>query len=629
MAELPLDKVLEFLKRVRPFSELPEKTLRNVAKTLLIDYFPKGKIVLSPESADAPYLYLVFSGVARCFVNNQYEEKTIRYVSEMDHFGGDIIVTGQSTETFQVVEDMICYLIREEVFHSLEQEYDGFRHYFQLLTDTLTAQIWDWMESQESAPPVSWREKMRSSQFRTSIDTLIGREPVSCDRDTTASEIARIMTVSGVGSVIVTENGNPVGIVTKNDLTEKVLARQRGSDVTAATIMSANLVSMEHTGSCFEASLRMLENHCRHMVAMKDGALFGVISQHDLILLQGANPIAVVGAIDKQEGIEGIKKCVRDMSIVQQALIGEGGRIEDIWALMTSFRDALTRRLIVLAISDLRKEGKEPPIVEFCWITFGTPGRKETLLRKNFLEGCLYKDPDDNEKENTRSYFRELTKRVKTGLLQCNLLHDNYGMVLCSPESAWKRRIMALVQGQTALSSDYLRMFDFRGVVDQRDMIQGFRNDLFSEARKNEDFLLRMKAKNNPDSIPFCFYGDEVVSEQGRTDTVRLKKDVLVPLTDAVRALGIENNLVSYSTAGRIRDLLDLGILSAQTARDLQTAYAWLIEMSLHRALEAKQGVDWLLDPRECTSDEKRLLTDCFRLVRDFLASASSRLAMH
>jgi len=86
---------------------------------------------------------------------------------------------------------------------------------------------------------------------------------------------------------------------------------------------------------------------------------------------------------------------------------------------------------------------------------------------------------------------------------------------------------------------------------------------------------------------------------------------------------------MAYSTTGRIRELWDQGVLSAQHARDLQTTYEWVVEMSLHRALEAKHGLDWILDPKECTSDEKRLLTECFRLVREFVVSASSGITLH
>ncbi len=623
MADLPLDKVLDFLKRVYPFSELEDATLKDVARTLLIDYFPKGETVLSPLTGGSSFLYLVFSGLARCFREDGSGGETLRYVSEKDHFGSEMILTGQCSYTAQVEEDMICYLVRAEVFTDLCERFEGFRQYFQTMSDTLSVQIWDWMAAQESAPPQAWREKMRASQFKTPIDALIGRPPVCCKPETTVSEIARLMTVTGVGSVIITENGTPVGIVTKNDLTEKVLARRRGFDVPVSQIMSKGLVSMDHKGSCFEASLRMLQNRCRHMVAMKDGGLFGVVSQYDLILLQGANPIAVVGAIDKQKGLAGLKKCVYDMSIVQQALLAEGGRIEDIWALMTTFRDTLTSRLLVLGIEELRKQGKEPPVVEYCWMTFGTPGRKETLLRKNFLEGFVYKDPAPEQKKETQSYAKALTLAVKRGLLECGLLHGKDSRVLCLPESEWRSTIMALVEGRTLPNSDNLRLFDFRGVLEQGEMIDSFRAHIFKDAGRKPDFLRRVKGNNHPDFIPLCFYGDRVVTTAGYSDTIRLKKDVLVPLTDAVRTMALEKGVMAFSTLERIRDLWDLGVLSAQKARDLQTTYAWLVEMSLYRALEAKHGVDWMLDPRDCTSDEKRLLAECFRLAREFVKSAA------
>jgi len=94
--------------------------------------------------------------------------------------------------------------------------------------------------------------------------------------------------------------------------------------------------------------------------------------------------------------------------------------LPQIWALMSTFRDTLTRRLIVLAIEEMRKRGKELPVLNFCWITFGTPGRKETnfcwitfgtpgrketLLRENYLEGFIYKDPQGGLKDETVDYL--------------------------------------------------------------------------------------------------------------------------------------------------------------------------------------------------------------------------------
>jgi len=623
MVDLPLDKVQGFLEKVRPFSELPKGTLKEVARTLLIDYFPKGEVIFCPGTADNAFLYLVFSGVARCFTENGSEKNTLRYVSETDHFGSEMLLTGKCCYTAEVQEDMICYLVRSQVFKDLESRFDGFREYFRTMIEPLSVQISTYQECGQTVSARPWREKMSASQFETSIDTLIGREAVCCEPKTTVSEIARLMALTGVGSVIVRNETVPVGIVTKNDLTEKILARQRGGNVPASQVMTKSLVSMDHKGSCFEASLRMLENRCHHMVAIKEGKLFGVISQHDLILLQGANPIAVVGAIDKQKDVSGLKKCVRDMSIVQQVMLGEGGRIGDIWALMTNFRDTLTKRLLVLAIEDLRKKGKEPPIFEFSWLTFGTPGRKETLLRENVLEGFMYKDPARGQKADAESYVRELSGMVKHGLLECGLLHKDNGKVLCLPQSKWRQQITDFVDGKILLDSKRLRMLDFRGVLEQWGMVDGFRKFVFKDLVPRGSFLDRVKARNDPDAVPLCFYGDLVLTANGFRETLGLKQDVLAPLGDAVRALAMGNGVMTLSTIERLRGLCEKGVVSADQAADLEAVYTWVMELGLLRALEEKRGLDWILEPRRCTSDEKRLLTEGFRVIRNFIKQTS------
>ncbi|MBW2195191.1 MAG: CBS domain-containing protein [Deltaproteobacteria bacterium] len=628
MMELPLDKVLDFLKRVSPFSGLPEPALKDVVGTLLIDYFPRGEVIVSSGNEEEPFLYLVFSGVARCFAENGSTTEILRYVSKGDHFGSEIILTGRCDYTAEVQEDMICYLVRPEVFKDLQGRFEGFEQYFRiLLEDPLGAQISACVEAHgKSDFPMSWREKMTASPFETSIDVLARKEPVCCERQTAVSEVAGIMGVSGVGSVIVMEDGTPVGIVTKNDLIQKILARQRSSDIAVSEIMTKALISMDHKGSCFEASLRMLENRCHHMVATKRDRIQGVISQQDLILLQGANPVAVVGGIEKQEDISGIKKCIKDIFVVQQVLLAQGGRIEDIWALMSTFRDRLTMRLLALGIEELKRKGKEFPVFDFSWVTFGTPGRRETLLRKNCLEGFIYKDPEDdvdNRQESAISYVKQLALMVREGLLECGLLHKKNGRVLCLPESRWRRHMMSLMDGKTPITSDHLRMFDIRGVLEQREMIDSFRAFVIGNAARKQEFLDRVKGRNNPDVVPLCFYGNKVVTSNGYAKKLALKNEVLTPLVDAVRVLALEKGVMAFSTIERIKALSQEGVLTAEKASDLQSAYGWLMEITLYKALEAENSLDWILDPYECSSDEKRLLTECFRLIRDFVQTAS------
>ncbi|RLB93143.1 MAG: hypothetical protein DRH50_08435 [Deltaproteobacteria bacterium] len=624
MMELPLDKVMAFLKAVCPFSELPEPVLKGIVRTLLIEYFPEGEVILSAGPVDNAFLYLVSSGVTHCFKKDGAKVTTLRYVSERDHFGSETILTGRCRYTVQVVEDTICYLLKPEVFKELEGRFDGFRQYFQTINSPLSVQIAEHIAFREksSLQQLPGRVNETSSQFKTSIGMLVSREPVCCGLKTTASEIARIMAFSGVGSVIVAEKETPLGIVTKNDLTAKVLARGRKSDIPASEIMSKNLLSLDRNDSCFEASLRMVENHCHHMVVTKEDRLYGVISQHDLILLQGANPVAVVGSIYKQKDVAGIKKCVRDMSIVQEVLLREGGRMPQIWALMSTFRDTLTRRLIVLAIEEMRKRGKELPVLNFCWITFGTPGRKETLLRENYLEGFIYKDPQGGLKDETVDYLKTLCAMVKDGLVECGLLDRKHGQVLCLSESKWREWFDGLMAGETPLDADNLRTFDFRGVCEEGKTVEELRQYVFEAARHKPRFLNQLRMRTNPTLIPVCFYRDQVVGSGTKRETLNLRNEVLTPLVGVVRLMALERGIMAFSTIERLRALCELGAIDGEKGKDLETGYEWFVRHCLQKALYEKRPLDWAVEPGKLSPDERRLYVESFRLVRDFVAGS-------
>jgi len=624
LAELPLDKVLDFLRKVRPFSQLPDPLLKDAATTLLIEYFPREKTILFPGVVTNPFLYLVFSGVGRCFSETDAGVETLRYVSEGDHFGSETIITGECEHGVQVQEDMICYLVKPEVFMDVAHSSDEFSSYFNALHDSLGHQISGHRDYQsETVPPQALWDKTSSSQFKTPIRALIGREPVCCEPHTTVGEIARIMERTGVGSVIVVENEKPAGIITKNDLTWKILARERGSDIHASEIMSANPVAMDFSESCFEASIRMVENRCHHMLATQDGKLRGVISQHDLILLQGANPVAVVQGVDKQTDLAGIKTCVDQMSIVQQGLLAQGGRMDEVWTLMSSFRDALTRRLLVLAIEELRNEGREPPVLEFAWMTFGTPGRRETLLSSNFLEGFIYKDDNGVHKDESQDYVTTLVSVVQEGLVACGLLDRHHGKVLCIPESQWEEQLVFFEDEEAYPNEDPFRVLDLRGISEHQELVDRFRERATKAICQRPGLLDQMRASHDAAAIPQGIYRDKIVTSRGQQDRLNLRQSMLIPLVSAVRLLVLERGITAISTKNRIEALSSLGVLDREIAKDLQVIYPWLVEICLQRALNEGKPLDWMLDLHQCSSEEKRLLSESFRMVKETVEKAS------
>jgi CBS domain-containing protein len=359
------------------------------------------------------------------------------------------------------------------------------------------------------------------------------------------------------------------------------------------------------------------------MLATQEGKLRGVISQHDLILLQGANPVAVVQGVDKQTDLAGIKTCVDQMSIVQQGLLAQGGRMDEVWTLMTSFRDALTRRLLALAIEALRNEGKEPPVLEFCWMTFGTPGRRETLLSSNFLEGFIYKDGNVGNTDEMQDYVAALVSIVKDGLVACGLLDRHHGKVLCIPESQWEDQLVFLQDEKAYPNEDPFRVLDLRGIGEQQELVDRFRDQATKAICQRPGLLDQMRGLHDASAIPQGIYRDKIVTSKGQQSRFNLRQNMLTPLVSAVRLLVLERGITAISTKDRIEALSSLDVIDREIAKDLQAIYPWLVEICLQRALNEGKPLDWMLDLHQCSSEEKRLLSESFRMVKETVEKAS------
>lgn len=94
----------------------------------------------------------------------------------------------------------------------------------------------------------------------------------------------RMMKDYKVGSLLVTRNGEYVGIFTETDLTRRVVAEGLAPSTTAVgSVMSFPVVTIEGGESLLEAYNLMDEKGIRHLAVTAEGRIVGVISIRDLI----------------------------------------------------------------------------------------------------------------------------------------------------------------------------------------------------------------------------------------------------------------------------------------------------------------------------------------------------------
>jgi CBS domain-containing protein/Tfp pilus assembly protein PilZ len=116
------------------------------------------------------------------------------------------------------------------------------------------------------------------------IKTYMSAEVRTIDGTETIRAAARKMQEHAVGSLLILKNGKEVGIVTRTDMTHKVVAEGIDPETRPVeSIMTSPLIFIDSEASIEEADALMNEKQVRHLVVTENGRVAGVVSVRDFI----------------------------------------------------------------------------------------------------------------------------------------------------------------------------------------------------------------------------------------------------------------------------------------------------------------------------------------------------------
>ncbi|MFL6568950.1 MAG: CBS domain-containing protein [Chthoniobacterales bacterium] len=110
------------------------------------------------------------------------------------------------------------------------------------------------------------------------------REVYSIPPDATVYDAVSLMADKNVGALLVTKDGELVGIISERDYTRKVMLRgKRSRETQVSEIMSTNLTTVEPKESVDHCLKFMTDKRIRHLPVVKEGEICGVVSIGDLV----------------------------------------------------------------------------------------------------------------------------------------------------------------------------------------------------------------------------------------------------------------------------------------------------------------------------------------------------------
>jgi CBS domain-containing protein len=109
------------------------------------------------------------------------------------------------------------------------------------------------------------------------------RKLVTAQPEVSLTDIAKLMRKNRVGSVIITKQRKPVGVLTESDLIKLVA---RGCDMkngVAEDYMNRDVITCDPSITVIDALMVMRSERIRHLPVVVNGNLVGIISLRDLI----------------------------------------------------------------------------------------------------------------------------------------------------------------------------------------------------------------------------------------------------------------------------------------------------------------------------------------------------------
>ena len=604
-------ELVDFLSATPPFSRLSDERIRHVARRLDITYARSGTVVLDIDE-ETGVLYLVRTGAVEL---RDESDTLVARLGEREYFGYPALLTdAPASRKVKTIEDTLLYLIPEEVFDACRAESEAFDGFF---ARAHADRVRDALQQEHQNVP-----------FTQTVRSMISRSPVCAPPDASIQSAAQKMRDARVSSVLITESDRLVGLVTDRDLRNRVVAESVRVSEPVSSVMTHDPWTIDADALAFEALLSMSRHNVHHLPVVDGESLAGMVTSTDLMRLQGDSPVYLVGEVWKQSTVDGLVEVSERIPAVLQHVIDTGARADDATRVVTAVTDAITERLIEMAVDEMG-----PPPVDFAWLALGSQARHEQTAHSDQDNALLLANAFDPEAHD--AYFVDLATFVCDGLDACGYEYCP-GEVMATtdrwrqPLSSWKKTFAGWIREPHPKSVMHSTIFfDMRHVAGSETLTRRLKSFFLDETKRNTIFLASLTANALDNEPPLGFFRQFVLETHGdHADTLDLKHNGVVPIIDLARIYALGAGVDAVNTLRRLSDLADAGGMNAADAADLRDAHEFIASVRLqHQADQIRRGAEPnnYVSPDRLSDFDRRHLKDAFKIVSRMQSAMAQR----
>lgn len=626
MANVVVNRVKEFLKKYPPFSFLSADMLQHVAQEVELMYYAQGEYLFLQGEPAKNYFFVVKDG----FINLTEDRNGITHIMEFCDEGdvfGVLALLGRRPYVLNALaaEDSLLYAVPVVIFEKILQENTQVSLYFAtgfasgkvvVRSDLAQSQMAGRFFTQQSREN---KVTVFSDQvpFRYSPVVLTGHQKE------TVTQAAKKMSERGVGSIVVVDDHRyPVGIITDKDLRNRVLAVDKSPEIPMDEVMSQPVITIDKKCDFSSAYLMMIKNRIHHLVITEDGSprsrVTGIASDHDILLSQGYSPAVIIHTMMKSLDVEELARLRDQAETLLVSYLENEMSINFLSKIISEINDVLIQRAILVAKSKYDAAYPDVSDVTFCFLTLGSEGRGEQLLRTDIDQAIIYEDVEENP-ARTREYLLEIGKEVVEILTACGFQPCPAEIMAsnpqwCQPLSVWKgyfERWILNPDPEALLKTSIF--FDYRPVYGNHELAEALIHHIYTTLNGRKVFLnfLAKNALMNP--APLGFFRNFLVEKSGEhQDKFDIKLRAMMPLIDAARLLALHHNLAGINnTFKRFEKLAELEPQHHEIFREAGKAYEIFMRIRVTEGMRSGNSGRYI-DPDVLGKLQRQLLKNAF-----------------
>jgi CBS domain-containing protein len=613
------ENVVAFLEKIPPFQFLPTSEIRKLTRSMTLEYFPKDTVILSAGRSASDGLYIVQKGAVKLALRTQVGKELILDMRTEGEIFGVLSLMSRDVARLDVTahEDTLCYTIPAADIQDLMSRHHDVAEYF------LRTSVTRYMERSlnELRAQTNLMGNAEQLLFSLSVRDVTRQPAITCGEKTTIREAARIAASARASSIfVVGADQRAIGIVTDADFAQKVIAQGTSVELPVTHIMSSPVIVVESGDRIFQALLAMLGHDIHHILVTEEGIPSGVLTSHDLMLLQGKSPLSLARHLEQQQTIDDLAAAQKRIGDLLPLLMREGARASHITRVVAELNDRLMSKILELAEAKLG-----PPPVPYCWVVLGSEGRREQTFKTDQDNALIYADPAEDKVAAAQRYFTELADFAQAALEKCGYPPCTGGYMASNPRwrqplSGWQDCFAAwIAEGELHATEDALIFFDMRPVAGDFsffEQLAGQNRERLKHAGFFKSVLGCISVTVKP---PLGFFRTLVVERSGEhKEQLDLKSYGSSPIVNAARLFALDAGVAHTNTVDRLTALQSLGHEDAALFRELQEAFEFFTLLRLDNQLQQARAGELLsnyINPGKLTHLQRNALREAFHTI--------------